>query len=63
MTIEAPEGAVILKAIQAKSIQATPLDGGARALSKPVPLTKTANGWQLDVGSVATPWYLIQVTR
>jgi hypothetical protein len=62
-TIEAPEGAVILRALQAKSIQATPLDGGGRALAQPVPLTKTATGWQLDVGSVATPWYLIQVAR
>jgi hypothetical protein len=63
MMIEAPEGAVILKAIEAKSMRATPLDGGGRALAESVALKKISDGWELTLSSAATPWHMIQITR
>lgn len=63
MMIEAPEGTVILRGIDAKSVRATPLDGGGRPLSKPAALTRTTSGWELLLSSAVTPWYLIEVAR
>ena len=63
MMIEAPEGTVLLRGIQARTMQAIPLDGGGRAFARPSPLSKTASGWALDLSSSATLWYLIDVGR
>ena len=62
--IEPVKGFVTLKGINlVGQIEVTPLDSGAKALSKPIPAQKTAKGYRFPIGEPATPWYLIRITH
>jgi hypothetical protein len=63
MLIEAPEGTLALRGITAKSVAATPLDGGGRALGEALPLTREGGEWRLRLSGASTPWFLIRVER
>jgi hypothetical protein len=62
--IEPVTGKITLTGLeQPRAIVAQALDGNAQSLGKPVALTRTTNGWSLDLGQPATPWYVVLVTR
>jgi DNA-directed RNA polymerase subunit RPC12/RpoP len=62
--IEPVKGFVTLKGINlVGQIEVTPLDSGAKAISKSIPAQKTAEGYRFPIGEPATPWYLIRITH
>jgi hypothetical protein len=64
MQIEPVAGRItLLNLTAAKSVSITPLDPTGRPSAKPTPAAKTANDYEMPVGSVPTTWYLIEVDR
>jgi hypothetical protein len=62
--IEPVKGFVTLKNINlVGQIEVTPLDSGAKAISRPILAQKTAEGYRFPIGEPATPWYLIRITH
>jgi hypothetical protein len=64
MMIETVEGTVVLTGLgKARAVEAVPLDGGGKALGAAIPAARSGSSWELPVGKVVTPWYLIRVRR
>jgi hypothetical protein len=64
MMIETVEGTVVLSGIRgARAVEAVPLDGGGRALGAAIPAVRAGPSWELAVGKLVTPWYLVRVRR
>ena len=64
VVIEVVQGSLTLKSLKpARKVEAVPLDGAARQMREPLPAEKTPTGWRIKLGEVATPWYLIRVSR
>jgi hypothetical protein len=62
--IEPVTGSVTLRGLTGvKSITATGLDGAGRPLGEPSKAKKTPEGWAFPIGSLATTWYVVSVTR
>jgi hypothetical protein len=62
--IEVVRGTEVLKALEpATAARAEPLDGAGHFLGPAQELRRSDQGWELPLGSPATTWYLITVTR
>jgi len=62
--IEPVTGTVSLRALEgATTVAATPLDATGRPLGPAVPAVRTAEGWDVPLGSPPTTWYFVSVTR
>ena len=62
--IEPVQGKIILTGLdQAGGVSAQPLDGAGQPLGQTITLTRTAEGWVLELGTVATTSFAITVDR
>jgi hypothetical protein len=62
--IEPVTGAVTLRNLSgATGVEAIPLDGAGRAAGTAVQAAKSGAAWKVPLGTAATPWYLLRVTR
>jgi hypothetical protein len=62
--IEPVTGTVTLRHLQgAKAVSAVALDGSGAAIGEPLQAKKTAEGWDLSIGTPVTPWYVVSVSR
>lgn len=62
--IEPVRGQLILRELErASDLIVQPLDGAGRPLGAPIPARRQGQDWIINVGSPATPWYLIRVFR
>ena len=60
--LEPLAGKVILHNLEnVSAVTAQPLDGDGAAFAQPVDLTRTSDGWALELGQPATPWFVINV--
>ncbi len=60
--IEPVQGQITLTGLeQASEVRAQPLDGAGLPLGPSLALTRTAEGWVLTLGPVATTWFVIAV--
>jgi hypothetical protein len=60
--IEPVRGSLTLRNLDtAETVEAIPLDSGAKPLGKPLVAERTADGWRLRLGEPATPWYLLRI--
>jgi hypothetical protein len=62
--IEPVNGTVTLRNLQgAKAVSAVALDGSGAPIGEPLQAKKTAQGWDLSIGTLVTPWYVVSVRR
>lgn len=62
--IEPVTGRITLRGLDpATAVLAQPLNGAGQPLGSPLHASRAGGAWQLDVGSPATTWYVIDVQR
>ena len=62
--IETVVGTVTLKGMEgATAVEAVPLDGAGKPAGPPAEATQSGDDWTIAIGKIATPWYLVRVTR
>lgn len=62
--IETVVGTVTLKGMEgATAVEAVPLDGAGKPAGGPAEATQSGDDWTIAIGKIATPWYLVRVTR
>jgi hypothetical protein len=62
--IEPVAGTVTLRNLQgAKAVSAVALDGSGAPIGEPLQAKKTADGWDISIGTPVTPWYVVSVSR
>jgi len=62
--IETVKGNITLRGLQgARSVALQAIDGAGQPLGAPVQATPSGSDWKLPLGSIATTWYQIEVTR
>jgi len=62
--IEPVTGTVTLRNILgAKTVSAAALDGSGKPIGDPIPARRTANGWELPIGTPVTTWYVLAVSH
>lgn len=62
--IEPVLGTLTLKEIyHARAVSLQPIDGAGHALGSAISATAAGDNWSVQLGTVATPWYLITVVR
>ena len=62
--IEPVSGMIKLRNLEgAQAVEAQPMDGGGKALGRPIQARKVGDGFEITAGSPATTWYLIKVIR
>ncbi len=47
----------------AKAVRVTPLDGASQALGEALNARRMESGWEIELGSVPTVQYLVEVLR
>jgi hypothetical protein len=62
--IEPVKGQVVLRNMTgARRVTVSALDGGGHKMGQPVAAKQTQDGWQIQLGDVATTWYQIGIER
>lgn len=62
--IEPVRGSVTLRNIgPTECIEAVPLNGSGKRMGQPIPAQKVADGFEIPIGELATPWYLVRIQR
>ncbi|HEX4155449.1 MAG TPA: hypothetical protein VHY48_07550 [Acidobacteriaceae bacterium] len=62
--IDTVKGTIVLRELEgARSVTLQPLDGAGRPVGAPLHAMKRGKEWQLPLGTIATTWYEVTVTR
>ena len=62
--LEPVNGRVIIRGLEnASAVTARPLDGDGAVFAQPINLTRTPEGWVLELGQPPTPWLVITVAH
>jgi hypothetical protein len=62
--IDPVRGYVTLKDLDgAVAVELVPLDGAAKPIGRPIQGKRNEDGWELQIGTVPTTFYVVHVTR
>jgi hypothetical protein len=62
--IEPVSGSIVLRNLQgAAAVRAEALDGSGRPIAGSIAAKRVSAGWELPLGDIVTPWYVISVQR